>query len=170
MLDLRCLCGLSPVVMSRGYSLAVIRGLLIVVAFLVAEHRLYSELASAAAARGLGSCGSRAPEGGLGGCSTWTQFPVNVESFQTRDRTRVPCIGRQILEQWTREICKCTLSGEICVQVDLKVLCISCLAFAWLSSRKPSLIYLCLQLIEHRKHPFQLFFKGQQLQSGSTDL
>ena len=146
--------------MSRGYSLAVIRGLLIVVAFLVAEHRLYSELASAAAARGLGSCGSRAPEGGLGGCSTWTQFPVNVESFQTRDRTRVPCIGRQILEQWTREICKCTLSGEICVQVDLKVLCISCLAFAWLSSRKTQSHLSLSSAYRAPKAPFPAIFQG----------
>ena len=41
--------------------------------------------------------------------------PVNVESSQTRDRTCVPRLGRQIVEQWTREICKRTLSGEICV-------------------------------------------------------
>lgn len=35
-------------------------------------------------------------------------------------------------------------------QVELKVLCFSCLAFAWLLSRKPSRIYLCLQLLEHQ--------------------
>ena len=63
-----------------------------------------------------------------------------------------------------------TLNGEIMSQVELKVLCFSCLVFAWLLSRKPSRIYLCLQLLEHQKHPFQLLFKGQQLQSGSTDL
>ena len=67
--------GLSPVAMSRGYSLVVIHGLLIVVAFLAAEHRLHGEPASAAAARGLGSCGSRAPEGGLSSCGTWTELP-----------------------------------------------------------------------------------------------
>ena len=33
--------------------------------------------------------------------------PWHVGSFQTRDQTHVPCIGRQILYQWaTREACK----------------------------------------------------------------
>ena len=32
-------------------------------------------------------------------------YPEAGESSQTRDRTRVPCIGRQILNQWTtREV------------------------------------------------------------------
>ena len=44
--------GSSPVVVSRGYSLAVVRGLLIVMASLVAEHGLY--------VCGLSSCGVRA--------------------------------------------------------------------------------------------------------------
>ena len=34
------MCGLSLVIVSRGCSLAAVRGLLIVVASLVAEHRL----------------------------------------------------------------------------------------------------------------------------------
>ena len=50
-LDLRCCAGFSLVVASR---------LLIVVASLVAEHRLLATWASGVAARGLGSCGSRA--------------------------------------------------------------------------------------------------------------
>lgn len=53
-----------------------------------------------------------------------------------------------------------TLNGEIMSQVELKVLCFSCLVFAWLLSRKPSRIYLCLQLSEHQKHPFQLLSRA----------
>ena len=39
-LDLHCCVGFSASVVSRGYSLAAVRRLLIVVASLVAEHRL----------------------------------------------------------------------------------------------------------------------------------
>ena len=39
-LDVRCYTGFSVVVESRGYSLVAALGLLIVVASLVAEHRL----------------------------------------------------------------------------------------------------------------------------------
>ena len=39
-LVLHCYTGFSPVAVSRGSSLAAVRGLLIVVAFLGAEHRL----------------------------------------------------------------------------------------------------------------------------------
>ena len=41
-LSLRCCMGCSLVVVSRGYPLVAVCGLLIVVASLVAEHRLYS--------------------------------------------------------------------------------------------------------------------------------
>ena len=39
-----------------------------------------------------------------------------VESSQTRDRTRVPCIGRRILNHWTnRELPSClTLYSSLC--------------------------------------------------------
>ena len=56
---LRC-PGFSPVAESRGYSLAAVHGLLIVVASLPAEHGLSGTEASVAAARGLSSCGSQA--------------------------------------------------------------------------------------------------------------
>ena len=103
------MCGLSSGLVSRGSSPVVMHGLLIVGAFLVGEHRLYSKPASVVAAHGLQRAGSVVVAHG-------PSCPVYVESFQTRDRTGVPCIGRQILEQWTtREICKCTLSGEIYV-------------------------------------------------------
>ena len=40
MLDVHCYTGFSVVAESRGYSLVAVLGLLIVVASLVAEHRL----------------------------------------------------------------------------------------------------------------------------------
>ena len=46
-------CRLSLVVASRGYSLVAVRGLLIAVASVVAEQRLYSAQASPVAAHGL---------------------------------------------------------------------------------------------------------------------
>ena len=72
-------CGPSLVAASGGYSLAVVHTLLIVMASLVAEHRLQG---------------------------AWSQWPPqHVESCQTRDRTNVPCIGRWISNHWTiREI------------------------------------------------------------------
>ena len=39
-LSLHCICGLSPVAASGGYSLAVVHRLLIAVASLVENHRL----------------------------------------------------------------------------------------------------------------------------------
>ena len=66
----------------RGPLFIVARGPPTVAASLVAEHRLQT--------RRLSSCGSRAQL--LRGM--W-------ESSQTRARTCVPCIGRQILNHWT---------------------------------------------------------------------
>ena len=62
MLSLHCCTGFSLVARSRGYSLVLEFGLLIVLASLFAEHRLYTAWASAVAACGLSSCGSRALE------------------------------------------------------------------------------------------------------------
>ena len=82
--------GLSLVVASGGHSSSRCAGLsllgpLTITASLVAEHRLQT--------RRLSSCGSRAQL--LRGM--W-------ESSQTRTRTHVPCIGRQILNHCaTRE-------------------------------------------------------------------
>ena len=45
-LGLRCCTGFSLVVGSEGYSLAVVLRILVVVASLVAEHRLWSTQAS----------------------------------------------------------------------------------------------------------------------------
>ena len=68
-----------------GPLFIAVRGPLTVVASLVAEHRLQM--------RRLSSCGSRGPVA-----------PWHVGSSQTRTRTCVPCIGRQILNHCaTRE-------------------------------------------------------------------
>ena len=43
----------------------------------------------------------------LSHCSTWVQLPCGMWDLSSplRDRTRVPCIGRRILTQWTtREV------------------------------------------------------------------
>ena len=56
--------------------------------------------ASVVVARGLSSCGSRAPERRLSSCGA-----RHVGSSRTRAPTRVPCIGRRILNHCTtREV------------------------------------------------------------------
>ena len=69
----------------RGPLFIVVHGPLTITASLVAEQRLQT--------RKLSNCGSRGPAA-----------PRHVGSSQTRARTRVPCIGRQILNHCaTRE-------------------------------------------------------------------
>ena len=83
-LGFRCCAWLSLVATSRGYSLAEVRGRLVAVASLL--------LSTGPREHALGSCGTRA-------------VSKAVECFQTRDRTHVPCLGRQILNPWTsREV------------------------------------------------------------------
>lgn len=60
--------GLSLAVVSGDYSLVAVCGLLVAAASLVVECRLSGARASVAAAPGLGSCGSWAPEHRLGSC------------------------------------------------------------------------------------------------------
>ena len=80
--------GLSSSCGKQGLLFFAVWGLLIVVASLVAKHGLYS-MDSVAVVHGL-SC------------------PQHVDSSQTRDRTCVLCIGRQILNHWTtREVLIC---------------------------------------------------------------
>ena len=67
---------LSPVVASRGYSLAAMRRLLVAAASLVVKPGLWVHR--------LSSCGLQA------------QLSCGVSSW-TRNRPSVPCIGRQIL-------------------------------------------------------------------------
>ena len=74
--------GLSSVAVSRGYSLIVVRELLMAVAPLVADRLRVL---------GLSSCGTRAQLL----CHIWDL------SSQVRDGTHVPYIGRWILNHWT---------------------------------------------------------------------
>ena len=74
--------GLSLVAASRGSSLVAVRGLLIVVASLVAEHGLQGVWAQYLWHTGLVAL-------------------RHVESSWTRDQTRVPCVGRRIPIQRT---------------------------------------------------------------------
>ena len=92
------LCGLSLVRASGGCSLVVVRGLLIVVAALAAEHRLEA-------------CGLqqlRLPGPGAQAQQLWhMQFvvPQHVGSSRTRDQTGVSRPGRLILNHCTtREV------------------------------------------------------------------
>ena len=71
MLDLHCCVGFSEIVVSRGYSLAVVHRRLIVVASLVAEHRLKSVWVSLVVAHGLRSFDSCALEYRLSSCVAW---------------------------------------------------------------------------------------------------
>ena len=65
------MCRFFLVLQGGGYSLLVVCELLVVVASLVVEHRLWGIQASVVAARGLGSCGLQAPECRLNSCGTW---------------------------------------------------------------------------------------------------
>ena len=74
-LGLCCCMGFSLVASSRSYSLVVVCGLLIAVASLVAEHRLYDERASVVAAPGLQSTGLAVMLHGLSCLAAWGLFP-----------------------------------------------------------------------------------------------
>ena len=89
-----------------GLLFIVVRGLLIVVACLVAEHSTGSRHT------GCSSCGTRAQQLWLAGSRAQAQqlwhtglvTPRHVGSSRTRARTHVPCIGRRILNHCaTRE-------------------------------------------------------------------
>ena len=88
MLGVHCCTGFFLVVVSRGYSLVVVQGLLIAVASLVVEHRL-------------NSCSSQALEHRLSSCGAWGLAALqHVGSSQTRDQTCISCISRWILYHW----------------------------------------------------------------------
>ena len=88
-----------------GLLFLAVHGLLTAVASLVAEHGLQSA--------GFSSCGTWAQQLWLAGSRAQAQqlwctglaAPWHVGSSRTRARTRVPCIGRQILNHCaTREV------------------------------------------------------------------
>ena len=82
-------CSVWASVESGGYSLVAVCGLLVLMASLVAEHRLQGRQTSVLPALWLSSC------------DTGLAVLQYVESSQTRHQTRVPCTGRQILNPWT---------------------------------------------------------------------
>ena len=95
-----CCCTDFPLAAANGgYSLAVVRGLLIMVTSLVAEHRLSNARASVVAAcelRSYSPLGSRAQQAQ----QLWPLGLValqHVGSSWLKDQTRVSCIGRQVL-------------------------------------------------------------------------
>ena len=82
-------------VAAPGLSLVAVHWLLVVVASPVEKCRLHR----------LRSCGSWALELRLSLRHKGFVAPRHVESFQTRDQTCVPCIGRQVLIHGTsREV------------------------------------------------------------------
>ena len=101
-LGLCCCCvGFSPVVASKGYSIAVAHGLLIAVASCCRSQALgHSDFSSRSRwAQKLWFPGSRAQATQL--WRTGLVAPQHVGSSWTRDWTHVSCIGRWILYHWT---------------------------------------------------------------------
>ena len=95
-LGLQCCMGFSPAVASyslvvASYSLVVVHGLRIVLASLVAEHRLQGMQASVVAARGLSSYSSWGLEHRLNSYGAWGLVsPQHMGSSQIRDQTVSP--------------------------------------------------------------------------------
>ena len=71
MLGLRCCARAFSSCGERGLLFAAVRGLLIAVACLCCGAQALGALASAVAALGLSSCGSRALEHRLSNCGAW---------------------------------------------------------------------------------------------------
>ena len=93
-LGLRCFAWAFSSCGKRGLFFAVVRWLLTAVASLVAEHRLQVRRLQQ-----LWLAGSRAQAQQL--WCTGLAAPRHMGSSRTRDQTRVPCIGRQILNHCT---------------------------------------------------------------------
>ena len=93
---------LSLVSSCRRYSLISLHGFLIVVAALVADHKLQGTRLCFQ----LGRSRAQAQELHNTGLAT----PRHMGSSRTRDRTCVPHLGRQILNHWaTREVVYLTI-------------------------------------------------------------
>ena len=70
--------GFLPVAASRGCPLVVVCRLLVVVASLVAQHRLWGRWASIVVACRLSSYNSQALEHRLSSCGAWAQLLCNM--------------------------------------------------------------------------------------------
>ena len=88
LLGLPCRAGFSS--SCRGHSLVSVHGLLIVVASLVVELRLWGVRASVVAAGGLSSCGSRTPEYRLSSCAHGLSGPVAYGIFPDQGSNLCP--------------------------------------------------------------------------------
>ena len=122
----------------------------------------------------LQSTGSRAQDQSL--WHTGSIAPRHVRSSQTRGRTRVPCIGRRILNHWTtREVpiiflnqcdwanvCSCSLGWRMEKEafscLYKKSITLQILGIKWL---QPKLI------LTHRKCFSSVLFFGQSMSTGS---
>ena len=107
-------CRLSLVVASRGYSLLLAWGLLVILASPVGEHGLW-RAGSVAAVHGL-RCSVAAVH--RLHCSVAVvhrlSCSAHVSSSQIRNRTRVPRISRWILNHWTtRDILTVSLISSV---------------------------------------------------------
>ena len=105
-----------------GLLFIAVHRLLIVVASLVVEHGLQVHRLQQLWHAGFSSCGTWAQQLWLAGSRAQAQQlwrtglvdPQHVGSSWTRARTRVPCIGRQILNHYaTREVLELFLKLEI---------------------------------------------------------
>ena len=112
-LCLRCYARTFSSFGERGLLFIAVRRLLIAVASLVAEHRLQARGLQQLQHTGFNSCSTQAQQLWLTGSRVQAQqlwhmglvAPRHVGSSWTRARTRVPCIGRRILNHCaTREI------------------------------------------------------------------
>ena len=84
--------------MRGGYSLVLVRGLLIAVA---SRCRAQAPGGSVVVAHGLSVCGSQAPERRLSSCGTQASLLQGMWFTWVRDQTHVSCIGKEILYHWT---------------------------------------------------------------------
>ena len=67
---------------------------------LVAVRRLLLLRSTGCRHTGFSSCRWWALEFGISSRTAWTELPYSLWDLWTRDQTSVPCIGRQILNQW----------------------------------------------------------------------
>ena len=105
-LGLRCCVQAFSSCSEWGLLFVVACGFLIVVASLCCGAWALGAQASVVVARGLSSCVSSVLECRLSSCGTWASLLRSMwEYSRTRAQTRVPCVGRQILNHCTtREV------------------------------------------------------------------
>ena len=104
-LGFRCCTRTFSICGERGLLFVAVCGLLIAVVSLCCRARALGARASVVVAHRLSSCSSQALEHRLSTCGTRVVAPWHVGSSRTRAHTRVPYIGRRILNHCTtREV------------------------------------------------------------------